>query len=492
MAPGAPIVVLLLAAAAALAAQTPVAHGKRPATLEIRGAHVVRGDGTPAEGPRSVFVRDGKITDERIERPEIVIDGKGCYVLPGLVNTHAHLQETAAGIALPMEYQLHLWLASGITTVRDVGSTPSRSLRIRERSEKGEIAAPRVFLYLGFGQANDETAARARVRALKTTGADGIKLWSSFSPRPPLLKAILETAREEKLPVTAHIGVGESNALTYAEYGITSLEHWYGIPDAALGGVQQFPPEFSYSNEVDRFRWAGRLWREADPDKLEEVLRFLAERKVAWSPTLAVYEASRDLQRAQSKPEFKDYLHPALEKFFAPNLEHHGSYFLGWTTTDEVYWKENYRLWMGAVRRFAEHGGVVTTGEDAAYIYLLYGFGLVRELELQHEAGFHPLEVIRNATYHGAKVLGRDDEFGRVLPGMRADLIVVRGNPLANLKALYPTGCDLLVDGKSVASGGVQYTIKDGWVWHGPTLLAEVKELVGKARAGAAGGASAK
>ncbi|MBK8975862.1 MAG: amidohydrolase family protein [Planctomycetes bacterium] len=476
------LAVLIVLSPRVAAQDTPPFHGTRPATLELANVHVVRGDGAPATGPRSVFVRDGRIVREPIESPAVRIDGTGCYVLPGIVCTHAHLQEQVAEIAIPMEYQLDLWLASGVTTIRDVGSTFARSLRIRQRSTRGEIAAPRVFLYQQLGPADTPAEAVARVDAIKEGGADGIKLWSNQSYRPDVLEALLARAREVGLRTTAHIGVGESNALHYATYGVTSIEHWYGVPDAALDGVQDFPPDFSYDNEVDRFRYAGRLWREARPERLDQVLATLVDLGVAWSPTLAVYEASRDLVRAQNLPWFADHLHPALERFFRPNLASHGSYFIGWTTADEAAWRESYRIWMQALRRFEELGGTITTGEDAGYIYLLYGFGIVRELELHQEAGFHPLEVIRHATYNGARVLGQETEFGRVMPGLAADLIVVRGNPLRNLKCLYPTGCDDYVDGRSVPTGGVQYTIKDGFVYHGPTLMAEVRAIVARDR----------
>lgn len=472
------LVAVLSLVLAPVAQEAPRVHGKRPETLEIHNVHVVRGDGAPAYGPTSVFVADGRIASGTIEHPDAVIDGTGCWVLPGLISTHAHIQESSGGLPIPLEYQMNLWVASGITTIRDVGSTFGRSLLLRQRSAKGEITAPRILLYQSFGRADTQEAARERVRAIRAGGADGIKLWSNMSPPPAILAAILDEAQKCHLRTTAHIGVGESNALHYAQGGVTSIEHWYGIPDAALDGVQEFPPDFSYSNEVDRFRYAGRLWREADPEKLEQVLQYLVDRGVAWSPTLAVYEASRDLVRAQNKPWFADLLHPGLEQFFRPSLESHGSYFIGWTSEDEAFWRENYRIWMGALRRFEELGGTITTGEDAGYIYLLYGFGLVRELELHLEAGFHPLEVIRHATYNGAKVLGVEAEIGRVLPGMVADLIVVRGNPLKNLKCLYPTGCDVYEDGRSVPTGGVQFTIKDGWVYHGPTLMEEVREIV--------------
>ena len=234
---------------------------------------------------------------------------------------------------------------------------------------------------------------------------------------------------------------------------------------------------------MDRFRWAGRLWREVNPEKMSRLLDAMVEAGVAWDPTLGIYEASRDLVRAQNKPWFEDYLHPALEHFFEPSLESHGSYFIGWTNTDEVYWKENYRIWFAAVREFARLGGVVTTGEDAGFIYVMQGFGLIRELELHEEAGFQPLEVLRHATVNGALVLGKADSLGRIREGYKADVALVNGNPLANLRVLYPTGTDSYVDGKSVHGGGIEWTVKDGIPYHGPTLMTRVRDIVREARA---------
>ena len=116
-------------------------------------------------------------------------------------------------------------------------------------------------------------------------------------------------------------------------------------------------------------------------------------------------------------------------------------------------------------------------------IYQMYGFGLLRELELHQEAGFNPIKVIQHATFNNARILGKETELGRVRQGFKADLIVVNGNPLENLKVLYPTGVDDIKNGKAVRTGGVEWTIKDGIPYHGPTLMAEVKQLVAKARA---------
>ena len=216
-----------------------------------------------------------------------------------------------------------------------------------------------------------------------------------------------------------------------------------------------------------------------------------------WSPTFSIYEASRDLMRAQNQPWFKDYLHPSLAEYFAGSMDNHGSYFFGWTSTQEARWRQQYRIWMNAVREFANKGGVVTTGDDAGYIYSMYGFGIARELELHEEAGFHPLEVIEHATWNGARLIGMEDRLGKVREGFIADLLVVNGNPLENLKLLNPYGADvMLLNGKPASNysavgsgdrvqnshgGGIEWTIKDGIPYHVPTLHAR-SEGDGRAR----------
>jgi hypothetical protein len=231
---------------------------------------------------------------------------------------------------------------------------------------------------------------------------------------------------------------------------------------------------------------------------LSEFVDYMMERKVGWSPTFSIYEASRDVVRAQNLPWFKEYLHPSLEAFFRPSRDNHGSYFLGWTSVQEAQWKEQYRIWMSVVREFGKKGGLVTTGDDAGYIYSMYGFGIARELELHQEAGFDPLEVIEHATWNGARMVGLDERIGKVREGFTADLLVVNGNPLDDLKLLNPYGTDvMLVNGHQVSNytapaagdrvqvvhgGGIEWTIKDGIPYHVPTLLREVREIVARAR----------
>lgn len=481
--------VLHLLLLAPLLAQEPARHGRRYGSLLIRNVHVIDGNGTPARGPLNVAVKEDRIAHVAADRPageyEAVLEGEGRYLMPGMVNLHGHLHDRRLGSPgdMPYPYQLGLWLASGITTVRNLGgSSLDDALELRARSAANELPCPRLVLHLPIRGENAQRASLAvqAVEAAKERGFDGLKIFGM--DREPL-EALLERARELELPVAHHVGVAETDVWDDIRGGTTTIEHWYGIPDAALPyGSQGFPPDYNYSDELDRFRWAGRLWKETDPALVSQVLQAMVDADVAWNPTLAIYVACRDVTRARNQPWFEDYLHPELEEFFRPSLESHGSFFLEWTTRDEIEWKENYRIWFAALREFAERGGVIGTGEDAGFIYQVYGFGFVQELELQQEAGFHPIDVVKHATVNGARIVGMEDEIGRVKAGFKADLVLVNGNPLENFKRLYPTGTDEIVDGEHRVGGGVAWTLKDGYCYEAEVLLAEVRRLVGEAR----------
>ena len=140
---------------------------------------------------------------------------------------------------------------------------------------------------------------------------------------------------------------------------------------------------------------------------------------------------------------------------------------------------------MTFVNEYKNRGGRVTTGSDSGFIFQLYGFAYILELELLREAGFHPLEVIRSATLMGAQALGMEKEIGTIEVGKMADLVIVEQNPLANLKVLYGTGAIKLTDDNEITRvGGVRYTIKDGVVYDARELLKDIREMVKEAKNG--------
>jgi hypothetical protein len=282
----------------------------------------------------------------------------------------------------------------------------------------------------------------------------------------------------------AQTDVAWLNVLQTAEYGLTSMEHWYGLPEALFTDqtIQNYPADYNYLNEQDRFREAGKLWEQAAApysDRWNEVMNQLLELDFTLDPTFNIYEASRDLMRARRAEWHEDYTLPSLWKFYQPSKISHGSYWHFWGTEEEVAWKKNYKLWMTFVNEYKNRGGRVTAGSDSGFIFQLYGFAYIRELELLRESGFHPLEVIRAATLKGAEALGAEDKIGSIEVGKFADLVILEENPLQNLKVLYGTGAiKLTEDNEVVRVGGVKYTIKDGIIYDAKALLEDVKGIV--------------
>ena len=154
-----------------------------------------------------------------------------------------------------------------------------------------------------------------------------------------------------------------------------------------------------------------------------------------------------------------------------------------WGTEEEVAWRENYKLWMTFVNEYKNRGGKVNTGSDSGFISNFTASAYIREMELLHEAGFHPLEVIRAATLSGAETLKMDDKIGTIEVGKFADMVLVDSNPLENLKVLYGTGAIKLNENNEVVRvGGIKYTISNGVIYDAKGLLNEVKMMVDKAK----------
>jgi hypothetical protein len=363
----------------------------------------------------------------------------------------------------------------------------------KKKSATNTITAPRIYAYTSFGQGSKTpitTAAQANawVQENAAKGADGIKF---FGASPEVMDAAIRENKKLGLRSTCHhaqLDVARWNVLQSARAGLTTMEHWYGQPEALFTGqtIQDYPPDYNYQNEQHRFEQAGRLWKQAAApysDHWNKVMNELLSLDFTLDPTFNIYEANRDLHRARRAEWHDDYTLPSLWKYFGPNRVSHGSYWFNWGTEQEIAWKENYRLWMAFVNEYKNRGGRVTAGSDNGFIYQTYGFGYIRELELLREAGFHQLEVIRSATLYGAQALGMDSLIGSVEVGKLADLVLIDANPLENLQYLYGTGAIYLNENNEVIrKGGVKYTIKDGIVYDAKKLLADVKVIVDEAK----------
>jgi hypothetical protein len=474
--------------------------------LIIRGVTLINGDGAPPRGPIDIVVENNRITQINVvgfpgveidesKRPKLKpngreLDASGMYLMPGFIDMHGHIGGVAQGAG--SEYVFKLWMAHGITSVREpAGIGLEWTLDLKKLGEQHKIVAPRLFAYTGFGQGSKAplttpVQAREWVRNNAMKGADGIKF---FGAEPEIMSAALDENKKLGLGSACHhaqLSVARWNVLHSARAGLTSMEHWYGLPEALFEDrtVQDYPLDYNYQNEQHRFEQAGRLWEQAaEPysDHWNKVMNELIELDFTLDPTFNIYEASRDLHRARRAEWHELYTLPSLWKFYEPSKISHGSYWHYWGTEQEVNWKRNFQLWMTFVNEYKNRGGRVTTGSDSGFIYQLYGFAYIRELELLREAGFHPLEIIRAATLSGAEALNMDKDIGTVQVGKLADFVITAENPLENLKVLYGTGAIKLTENNEVVRvGGVAYTVKDGVIYDAKRLLSDVKAMVDK------------
>ncbi|PYT75975.1 MAG: amidohydrolase [Acidobacteria bacterium] len=519
------VVAVLLGVGAAIAATNASAQSASApeqagpfGSLEIRDVTVIDGSGAPAFGPVNIYIKGNRIErvvsvdaiarerreeegtgakEKETRRPDRVIEGKGMYVMPGLVDVHIHINESKD---VPADYIYKLLLGHGVTTIRtfNVGrNDPKGMVAEKKKIAANQIIAPRMYVYPFWGRDNDPRnsqadGARQIVDEWHALGVDGIKIIGKPGLWPDVFHAIADEARKNGMGVAVHIaqdGVYPMNAVNAASEGASTIEHHYGYPESSFTTqtIQNLPPSYNYANEPDRFLETGRAWLQADGERLHgEVIQSLLAtmRKTGFImvPTFSIYEANRDVTRAANLPWHSTFTLPAVMDTFLPNPAHHASYFYEWTSNKEADWARAYRRWMEFVNDYKNQGGVVAVGSDTGFLFSLWGFGTIRELEMLEEAGFSPLEALHAATENGAKVV-KNPELGLVRPGYLADLVVLTENPLEDMKVFYGNGVTRVsADRKEVHEQCVKYTIRDGVIFDAQALLGDVRGMVSKAK----------
>jgi imidazolonepropionase-like amidohydrolase len=329
----------------------------------------------------------------------------GASLLPGLIDAHVHF-------SAPMG---PAFLAAGVTTVRDVGNDLEWIVRRRAMHSADPTLGPGIVCcgHLHDGpKANwpnmgrphaDAAELEASIRRHAACGVDQIKLYAGINL--DLLRAGVNEAHRMGKFVLAHLGAVD--AATAVTTGLDEFEH------------------------LDRCDVA---WGPATPEQDDKMIDLLLQHRVVIDPTLVVWDRlGRILERSFHHDDRRQWVHPCHRELWDRYLTRFGppQARLGMQTA--IPHMKRF------VRRAMERGVTVALGTDTPFPHLVPGFSVHDELAMYADAGIRFVDALRSATSVNARVLGIETIVGRIAPGLRADLVVVRGDPLERIEDIGNT-----------------------------------------------------
>lgn len=430
--------VLILAVAAA--AQSPTLSNNikeyvrtSAPVIALTNVRVIDGTGAAARNGQTLILRAGVIAEvgdaARVVAPADaeIIDLAGKSVIPGLVMLHEHLYyPTGPGVYGQLgESFTRLYLAGGVTTMRTGGNMNGyMDINLKRAIESGQKAGPSIDAtapYVNgpnqFQQMNtvrDAAEARRHVAYWAEQGATSFKAYMQISRAA--LGAAIEEAHKRGLKVTGHLcSVSYSEA---ADLGIDNLEHGF------LAAT-----DFVTDKELDVCPGQGRGQQtvtavDENGDAFETLVKKLIDKRVALTSTLTVFET---FTPGRPIPPGLEVLTPQLKLQFEQTHARVAQ-------NKESNYLKLFPKAMALERAFARAGGLLVAGTDPTGSGgVVPGFSNQRQVELLVDAGFSPLEAISISTINGARYLGREKRIGSIAVGMQADLVVVNGNPAANI-----------------------------------------------------------
>jgi len=404
-----------------------------PPTVEllVRNARIVHGDGRVT--PRgTVAVRHGRIvaiTAGDVRGGTAVareIDGTGRTLIPGLIDAHVHVSDWA----------LPLFLRYGVTTVRDLHNTPSYILALSQHpspSQPTVLAAGAALdgpgsSWAGARIVSSVAEARAAVREQVSAGVDVISVQSRLGP--VMVEAIVREAGARGVPVAADLG--KTSASAAARSGVASIEHLSGIVEAAADDAERL--QGTAEDRMGTWAESAREGARVDPRSLGTVARTLRAEHVAIVPALALREVFAQLGDAALRRETAlagvpaDVVGGEWERFAADTRA-------WWNGEIGRRFEQALPTLQNFVASYARMGGRVVAGTDAGEPFVVPGASLHRELQLYVAAGLTPAAALRTATVDAAALAGVADRTGVIDVGKDADLVLLDGDPLADITA---------------------------------------------------------
>ncbi|MGA2688165.1 MAG: amidohydrolase family protein [Candidatus Korobacteraceae bacterium] len=418
---------------AALSEMSQKLPGRRTGTFAFTGATLIDGTGKAPIADATVVTSDGKVVavgpsqDVKIPAGAQRIDVTGKYIIPGLWDMHAHYEQVEWG---------PIYLAAGVTTVRDVGNEYDFITQVRDAVNSGKALGPHMLLAgivdgdgpyaIGITRVNSPADAQMWVTRYHDSGFQQMKIYSSV--KPDNVKAICADAHKVGMTVTGHIPIG-MDAYQGVEDGMDMINHIHYIADLLL------PKDFDPKKVKGLERLKILASADINSEQGKQAVAFFAQHHTVIDPTMALMEISL---RSASEPATNT--EPGIARV-APELRE--QLVNGGLPPEAAAYgekiKESDLAIIGALHRA---GVQIVAGTDQT----VPGFSLYREIELYVQAGFTPMEALQAATIVPARAMKVERDSGSVEVGKRADLDVLDANPLENIRNIRSVS-SVLADG---------------------------------------------
>ena len=419
--------------------------------LAVLGATLIDGSGGPPLDAATVVVEGERVTavgpSSTTPVPPGVptIDGRGRFLMPGLVDMHVHVHTRD-------KWHPEHFLAAGVTTVLDLGGQLADLTAYRDTVASGSRPGPRILFtgpmleegevypgFAGFCRHVEADRIEAEVDALADAGVDGIKLYVTTRPETARRACIRAHARGLPVFMHQHATWGAEAALA----GVDSVEHLNVFGQLAPEGLRMAEP-----GKLTPFEYGGWLWRwfgDVDPraDHVRRLYDALIAASTALDPTLVLYAArpralGHDVgDTSMDDPErtrLLPLLPSAVSKELVGRWAERRAAARGASETTKSRTRRAWDNMLEIVAGFHRAGGIVLAGTDCPNVAIVAGYSLHRELELLVRAGLSPKEAIMAATRRPAERLGKQHVFGTIAPGRSADLLLLGADPIADIR----------------------------------------------------------
>jgi imidazolonepropionase-like amidohydrolase len=380
--------------------------------------------------PDQTVIIDGESIKDIGPRAEVavpagarMIDGRGLYLMPGLVDAHVHYFD--------QEVFGRVLIANGVLLARDMGLPTKQAVELRDSLRHGELIGPELIVTgsildggppiipaISIGLKTPEEA-RAAVRKQAETGVDQIKVYSKLDKE--VFLAIVDEAQKAGLKVVGHVpdSIGLAEA---AAAGLKSSEHLFGFDKVVAGLLGKYVRQTYAGMGAE----AGCLHRlnEIDPAKLQAVYQQLRASGLTVDPTVIVFKTgTRYAAIKAGNFAGREYISPFVLGIWQAQWAQQSG------LADEIW-----QNWARMVKGLHEAGVPLMVGTDLITPGIIPGYSVHEEMEIWQDAGIPPADVLRSATLVPVRFMGLADRLGTVAEGKAASLVLVKGNPLADVR----------------------------------------------------------